>query len=144
MKHFTGEVAILQWLILPFVFGLVLFGYTLSDVPTDSRRGESELPAFLLESGTSFSKSKPLESDSNSENFNVANDTTSLKARGYKIYYRGTGPQGLTATWFQGSSIVFSSLNGPSTGYVAANFNAVTSSNNIDNWLVLPKLNTLP
>lgn len=153
MKHFTGEVAILQWLILPFVFGLVLFGYTLSDVPTDSRRGESELPAFLLESGTSFSKSKPLESDSGnslpsiilySENFNVANDTTSLKARGYKIYYRGTGPQGLTATWFQGSSIVFSSLNGPSTGYVAANFNAVTSSNNIDNWLVLPKLNTLP
>ncbi len=152
MKFISGEIAVLQWLMLPFVFGVVLFGYTLSDVPTDSRRGESGLPAFLLESGTPYKSTVPSESDSGnslpsiilySDNFNGANDTTSLKTRGYKVYYRGTGPQGLTAAWFQGSSIVFSSLNGPSTGYVAANFNAVTSSNNIDNWLVLPKLNTL-
>ena len=66
------------------------------------------------------------------------NDTTSLKARGYLPYYRGTGPQGLTATWFQGNGTVFPSFNGPTSGYVAANYNVVTSINNIDSWLVLP------
>ncbi|HMR41634.1 MAG TPA: choice-of-anchor J domain-containing protein [Ignavibacteria bacterium] len=74
------------------------------------------------------------------DNFDGANDTSSLKARGYKVYYRGTGPQGLTATWFQGST-PFVAYNGPATGYVAANYNVVTSINNIDSWLVLPKAN---
>jgi hypothetical protein len=67
-----------------------------------------------------------------------ANDTTALKNRGYKVWYRGTGPQGLTATWFQGNSTVFPAFNGPATGYVAANYNAVTGTNTIDSWLVLP------
>jgi hypothetical protein len=67
-----------------------------------------------------------------------ANDTTDLKARGYLVYYRGSGPQGLTATWFQGNNTVFPAFNGPSTGYVAANYNVVTGMNNIDSWLVLP------
>ncbi|MBK6505362.1 MAG: choice-of-anchor J domain-containing protein [Ignavibacteria bacterium] len=93
---------------------------------------------------------KPFETDSinslpniiyYSDSFNAANDTTSLKNRGYKVFYRGTGPQGLTAAWFQGSSIVFPAFNGSSSGYVAANFNAVTSQNNIDNWLILPSKN---
>lgn len=75
------------------------------------------------------------------DSLNGANDTNALKSRGYKVYYRGTGPQGSTATWFQGNSAVFPAFNGPATGYVAANFNAVTSTNNIDNWLVLPALN---
>ena len=67
-----------------------------------------------------------------------ANDTTALKSRGYKVWYRGTGPQGLTATWFQGNSTVFPAFEGPATGYVAANYNVVTGANNIDSWLVLP------
>jgi len=67
-----------------------------------------------------------------------ANDTNALKSRGYKVWYRGTGPQGLTATWFQGNSSVFPAFEGPATGYVAANYNVVTGSNNIDSWLVLP------
>jgi hypothetical protein len=67
-----------------------------------------------------------------------ANDTTALKARGYKVWYRGSGPQGVTATWFQGNITVFSAFEGPATGYVAANYNAVTGTNNIDSWLVLP------
>jgi hypothetical protein len=74
------------------------------------------------------------------DNFNGANDTTSLKNRGYKIYYRGTGPQGTAPIWFQGNPAVFSSFNGPDTGYVGSNFQSVTSANTIDNWLVLPAL----
>jgi hypothetical protein len=74
------------------------------------------------------------------DNFDGANDTTALKARGYKVWYRGGGPQGLTATWFQGNPSVFVAYNGPTSGYVAANYNVVTGTNNIDSWLVLPKL----
>ena len=36
------------------------------------------------------------------DDFDGANDTNALKLRGYKVWYRGGGPQGLTATWFQG------------------------------------------
>lgn len=72
------------------------------------------------------------------DNMDGANDTNALKARGYKVYYRGTGPQGLTATWFQGNSTVFNAYNGPATGYTAANYQVVTGTNTIDSWLVLP------
>ncbi len=76
-----------------------------------------------------------------SDNMDSANDTTALKARGYKVYYRGSGPQGSTAAWFTPSGTPpFPSYNGPPTGYVASNFNSVTGTNNIDNWLVLPAL----
>jgi hypothetical protein len=75
------------------------------------------------------------------DNFDGANDTTSLQARGYLTYYRGTGPQGTTATWYQGATAVFNSFNGPVDGYVASNYNSVTATNTIDNWLVLPALN---
>lgn len=73
------------------------------------------------------------------DNFDGSNDTTSLKARGYKVYYRGTGTQG-AATWFQGSESYFPAFNGPVTGYVAAHYSTATNTNNIDNWLVLPKI----
>ena len=73
------------------------------------------------------------------DNFDALNDTTALKLRGYKVYYRGTGPQGLAATWFQGNSTVFAAYNGPATGYVAANYQVVTGTNTIDSWLVLPQ-----
>ncbi len=76
-----------------------------------------------------------------SDDFSMPNDTTGLKARGYIPYYRGTGPQGTTATWFQGNSAVFPAFNGAADSYVAANYNAVTGTNTIDNWLVLPALN---
>lgn len=74
------------------------------------------------------------------DNFDAANDTNALKTRGYKVYYRGSGPQGAAATWFQGNSTVFSAYNGPSTGYVAANYQVVNGTNNIDSWLVLPRV----
>ena len=75
------------------------------------------------------------------DNFEGANDTTALKSRGYKVYYRGTGPQGIGATWFQGNSGVFQAFNGPTSGYVGANYQVATGTNNIDSWLVLPKKN---
>ncbi|MGI8893379.1 MAG: choice-of-anchor J domain-containing protein [Bacteroidia bacterium] len=68
------------------------------------------------------------------------NDTTALKARGYKVYYRGTGPQGTAAIWFQGNPASFPAYSGPTNGYVGSNFNSVTGTNTIDNWLVLPAL----
>lgn len=70
-----------------------------------------------------------------------ANDTTSLQARGYKTYYRSGGAPGATAAWFQGNPAVVVSYNGPDSGYIAANYQCVTGTNNIDNWLVLPELN---
>ncbi len=146
-KDSVSGFGLIQWLLLPFVFGSVLFGYLPSDNPTDSRRGESALEDFIPEEQIILSESDSVNGQPSillySDSFNGANDTTSLKSRGYKVYYRGTGPQGLTAAWFQGSSIVFPALNGPTTGYVAANFNAVTSQNNIDNWLVLPSKSTV-
>ncbi|HMR41547.1 MAG TPA: hypothetical protein PKA90_14080, partial [Ignavibacteria bacterium] len=56
------------------------------------------------------------------DSLNGNNDTTALKSRGYFVWYRGSGPQGLTATWFQGG-VNWNSFNGPPTGYVHANYN---------------------
>ena len=76
------------------------------------------------------------------DNFDGANDTTSLKSRGYKIFYRSGGVQGIAPLWFQGNSLVFNSFNGPSNGYLAAGYQVLSIANNIDNWLILPKNNT--
>lgn len=75
------------------------------------------------------------------DNFDGANDTTSLKNRGYKVYYRGTGTQGFDPTWFSPiDPPPFVSYNGVSYGYVAANYAVVQNTNNIDSWLVLPRI----
>lgn len=104
--------------------------------PMDSRNNESINPIQQdgprLPVGGYDTDGTPYYTD----NFDGANDTTSLKTRGYFVWYRGAGPQGLTATWFQGNDVVFSAFNGPTTGYVAANYNVVTSANNIDSWLI--------
>jgi len=76
-----------------------------------------------------------------SDDFSQPNDTTSLKARGYLPYYRGTGPQGTGATWFQGNPTVFAAYNGAADAYVAANYQVVTNMNDIDSWLVTPAMN---
>lgn len=76
-----------------------------------------------------------------SDDFSQPNDTTSLKARGYLPYYRGTGPQGIAATWFQGNASAITAYNGAADAYVAANFQVVTGMNDIDSWLVTPAMN---
>jgi photosystem II stability/assembly factor-like uncharacterized protein len=72
------------------------------------------------------------------DNFDGANDTAALRSRGYKFYNVST-PVG-ASWWFQGNATVFNAFNGPTTGYVASNFNATTGAGNISVWLVLPKV----
>ncbi|MBP8669539.1 MAG: hypothetical protein KBI42_12240, partial [Bacteroidia bacterium] len=64
-----------------------------------------------------------------SDDFSQQNDTSSLIARGYLPYYRGTGAQGISATWFQPDGTVFPAYNGAISEYVAANYNVVTATN---------------
>ncbi|MBK8552934.1 MAG: choice-of-anchor J domain-containing protein [Ignavibacteria bacterium] len=114
-----------------------------NDDPTGSRNSNSK--SFNSQSQSKSQKqnfSEPDQSTGNAyytDNFDGANDTASLKSRGYKIYYRSGGAQGIAPLWFQGA--LFPSFNGPANGYVASNFQTVNGNNNIDNWLVLPKKN---
>ncbi len=140
-KWFTFSITIL--LSLSIIYG---FSYNQKknndDDPTSARRKNATHPV-----SPSKENSYPDNNGHNQffgspyyiDNFDGANDTTSLKNRGYKVYYRGGGIQGTAPTWFQGG--VFPSFNGPTTGYVAADFQVVNAINNIDSWLVLPKNN---
>ena len=75
-----------------------------------------------------------------SDNFDMPSDTDALAARGYHTYYRGGGAQD-GPTWFTGNGTVVPSHSGAVDSYVAANYQVVTGTNNIDSWLVLPSLN---
>ena len=116
-------------------FGLFL-GFNITDNSPNGSRTNS------IEVG---SKTNPTPVYDNSvikyqDDMDGANDTTALKSRGYHIFR--ANPIGSTAAWFQGNDAVFPAFNGPTTGYTAANYNAVTGANNIDTWLILPKVNT--
>ncbi len=115
---------------------IALVGFYLSD-PYGSKTTQSDNKQAVENPSPYYS---PLGTVVWADSMDGANDTSALKLRGYKPYYRGTGPQGATATWFQGNSSVFNAYQGPSTGYVAANYNVVTGANNIDSWLVFPRL----
>ena len=106
------------------------------DVDPFGARSSQPSPPRNASGISAFPQNVPFYTD----NFDGANDTTALKNRGYKVYYRGTGPQGTAAIWFQGNPSVFTAFNGPDNGYVGSNFNSVTGANTIDNWLVLPAL----
>ncbi len=131
---------------LVVVLGIALGFSTMKDDPkkgnpTDSRKNESINPIQqdgpIAPIGGYDTDGTPYYTD----NFDGANDTTALKTRGYFVWYRGTGAQGLGATWFQGNPAVFSAFNGPTSGYVGANFQVVTGLNNIDSWLITPANN---
>lgn len=53
-------------------------------------------------------------------------------------FQNNSSPVGST-NWFQGNT-AFSAQSGPSTSYLAANFNNTTGSNTISNWAVTPTL----
>lgn len=73
------------------------------------------------------------------DDFNGVNDTTGLKARGYKVWYRGGGPQGVGATWFRGTQL-YSQLTKVQLRICCSfNYQVVTGTNNIDSWLVTPQ-----
>ncbi|MBK8551011.1 MAG: T9SS type A sorting domain-containing protein [Ignavibacteria bacterium] len=121
-------------------FGLFL-GFNNSDNPKNKMSHDYSGPPIKGETYQPISN--PAETDAAiyySDNFDSSNDTTGLKARGYLVYYRGTGPQGVAATWFQGNTTVFSAFNGAANSYAAANYQVVTAVNDIDSWLVLPDL----
>jgi hypothetical protein len=131
---------------LVVILGIALGFSTMKDDPkkgnpTDSRKNESINPIQqdgpIAPIGGYDTDGTPYYTD----NFDGANDTTALKSRGYFVWYRGAGVQGLTATWYQGTTAVFNAYNGPTTGYVAANYNVVTSANNIDSWMITPANN---
>ena len=70
------------------------------------------------------------------------NTIAGLASRGYLTYFNGTPPAGTSLIWYQGDpgAIGFPAFNGPTTGFVQSDFNSIVSGN-IDNWLVLPKIN---
>ena len=47
-------------------------------------------------------------------------------------------PIGTNPTWFQGNTTVFDAQNGAIDSYAACNFNSVTGTNTISNWLFTP------
>jgi len=106
------------------------------DVDPFGARSSQPSPPRNASGISAFPQNVPIYTD----NFDGANDTTALKNRGYKVYYRGTGPQGTAPIWFQGNPSTFTAFNGPTNGYVASNYQTVTGANTIDNWLVLPAL----
>jgi len=86
--------------------------------------------------------STPFTSPNNiiyTDNMDGANDSSALLSRGYLIFNLSNPVGG--NSWFQGNSSVFVAFNGPSTGYVGANYNSVNDEGNIDNWLILPRIN---
>lgn len=119
---------------LVVVLGLFL-GFKISDGIFGSKTGafydvRNYVPQQSLTSNT--------EAVIYTDNFDGDNTVTGLQARGYKTYNNSTTVG--STVWFQGNSTVFPAFNGPSTGYVGANFNATTGANNIDVWMVLPKV----
>jgi len=118
----------------------IFLGFSNSDNPkkmtydySGPSNGETYVP---------ISNPDPTDAVYYSDNFDAPNDTNDLKARGYLVYYRGTGPQA-AATWFTGNPDVFVAFNGATNAYVAANYQVVTSVNDIDSWLVLPDLSVV-
>lgn len=129
---------ILQSVLLCMMVGLLLAGSIFIDNgPNGSRTNVQQTVSEQPQNIRQWNDEVIVYTD----DMNGANDTTSLKLRGYRPYYRGAGSQdSLTSTWFQGISTVFPSFNGPATGYVAANYLVVTDANNIDSWLVFPRI----
>jgi len=72
------------------------------------------------------------------DSLNGANDTNALRSRGYLIYQESQ-PVG-SSFWFQGNPAVFTAFNGPTSGYVGANYNATSGVGQIDVWLVMPRI----
>jgi hypothetical protein len=115
---------------------IAMVGFYISD-PRGSKTNQSDNKPTVVNPVRYFSPTGILVY---ADSLDGANDTTSLKSRGYLPYYRGGGTQGSQPTWYQGQESVFSAFQGPSTGYMAANYAVVSGANNIDSWLVFPRL----
>jgi len=121
-------------IVLVLVVGLGLTAGFIMEDPFGSKTSNSSATKQAQSNPVHVSYGTPVYTD----NFDGANDTTALRARGYLIYQNST-PRG-TTFWFQGNNTVFNAFNGPATGYVGANFNATTGIGQIDVWMVTPKV----
>ncbi len=75
------------------------------------------------------------------DSLNGANDTVSLKNRGYKVFNRCANGPGTAPVWNSGiATAPGPAFNGPATGYALSTFNMTTGTSNQDGWLVLPRL----
>lgn len=72
------------------------------------------------------------------DRMNGDNSVAGLQARGWIVLNEDGG--GTTPAWFQGGNY-FPAIEGPDTGFVAANFQGANSNNTIDQWLISPALN---
>jgi hypothetical protein len=128
--------------IILLIFAVIITAGFIIDNPFGSKtKNKSELKNTYVNTVSkiqSIGLNSPTGTALFTDNFDGANDTTSLKARGYIIYNRSATIG--SSSWFQGNINVFPSFNGPTTGYVGANYNAVISAGNIDLWLILPRL----
>ena len=92
----------------------MFFGFSNSDNPQKMTFDYSG-PPLERESSTYVTDNNNPNSSSAiyyTDNFDLPSDTVGLKARGYLVYYRGSGPQAAAATWFQGNPLGFSSFTG--------------------------------
>ncbi|MBX7042955.1 MAG: T9SS type A sorting domain-containing protein [Ignavibacteria bacterium] len=131
MNKSNLEIAVLSVIVIILLFALLGFDRVRTDGAAYFDHGSEFVPE---NSGTTDATVIFLD------NMNGANDTASLKSRGYKVYNRGTSPQGTAATWFQGNPAFFNAYEGPTTGYVACNFRVASSVSTIDSWLVTPRM----
>jgi hypothetical protein len=133
-KHMNNsKLEILVLSVVVIIFFIVLLGFDFGNYGEGNVNGISETH---YAGNLQMTNSAAIYLD----NMNGANDTSALKSRGYKVYNRGTSPQGVTATWFQGNPALFNAYEGPTTGYVACNFRIASYLSTIDSWLVTPKM----
>jgi len=139
-------------LIAILTFGIIL-GFSINDKnpsdknPNESRnRNNSNLKSVKdlknLQLDNNGISNKTFGSPYYTDHFDGANDTASLKSRGYKVYRNGTF-SGTPSTnfWFTGNTGVFAPQTG--AGYLGSDFQSAGEAGNIDNWLVLPQKNIL-
>lgn len=119
--------------ILVLLLGVIL-GFIMQDPFGSKTPANTDQKPYVSNGSGIQTDGTPIYTD----NFDGNNDTTALRSRGYLIYQM-SNPRG-TTFWFQGNSAVFPAYNGPTTGYVGANFNAAAGSGNIDVWMVTPKI----
>jgi len=131
------------YFVLAFLFLGIFLGFSISDNPNGSKTSSNSSSVI----NAPIDSKDPVTTDGAlpyyQDNFDQPSDTVGLKARGYLVYYRGEGPQGTAATWFQGDPTNFVAFNGLTNSYTSSNFNSAQSNNDIDNWLVLPDLDVV-
>ncbi|NWF89719.1 MAG: T9SS type A sorting domain-containing protein [Ignavibacteriaceae bacterium] len=75
------------------------------------------------------------------DRMNGDNSAAGLQARGWVILDQDGG--GFDPPWFQGKPSVFTSLEGPDSGYVGSNYNGANLNDVVDQWLISPAINVI-